>query len=215
MDKGNTALILNPFIEGMRDAGAQVKLLYAKKLEIRPCTGEFKCWSDSPGHCFVKDDMASMLAEMRESDYWVLGVPVYAKVPGELQNIFNRTMPLFTDGVVVRGRSLMPAIRDPLKLKKIALVSSCAYWGLENFDLLVETVEFMAKAFETKLARPLLRPNADMLRPRGTDRQTARAIFDAAKMAGSELVRKEEISARTARAVQIPLMSRDQFLRSQ
>lgn len=215
MDKGNTAHILNPFIDGMRDSGAQVKLLYTKRLDVRPCTGEFRCWSDTPGRCYVRDDMASVLEEMKDSDYWVFGVPVYAKLPGEIQNIFNRTMPLFNEKVVVRGRTLVPDIRDPLKLRKIALVSSSGYWGLENFELLVELMEFMAKAFGTRLARPLLRPNADLLRPRGTDRQTARAIFEAARKAGSELVTGGEITAKSARQVQVPLMSRDRFLRSQ
>ncbi len=215
MDKGNTALILNPFIEGMRASGAQVRVLYAKKLDIKPCTGEFKCWSDSPGRCYIRDDMAEVLQEMRDSEYWVFGVPVYAKLPGEAQNVFNRTMPLFNDEVVVRGRTLLPGMREPLKLRRIVLVSSCGFWGLENFELLVEQLEFVAKSLGTRLARPLLRPNADMLRPRGTDRQTAKAIFDAARSAGSELITKDEISAKSARRVQIPLMSRDKFLRSQ
>ncbi len=215
MDKGNTALILNPFIEGMRDSGAQVRLLFAKRLDVRPCTGEFRCWSETPGHCCIRDDMASVLQEMRDTDYWVFGIPVYAKLPGEFQNVFNRTMPLFNEKVVVKGRTLLPGIREPLRLRKIALVSSCAFWGLENFDLLVETMEFMAKAFDTRLARPLLRPNADMMRPRGTDRQTAKTILEAARSAGAELVARDEISARSARTVQMPLMSRDQFLRSQ
>lgn len=31
MDKGNTALILAPFLEGMREAGAEVELFYPKE----------------------------------------------------------------------------------------------------------------------------------------------------------------------------------------
>ena len=43
MDEGNTALIFNPFIEGMRDAGAEVELFYTRKLKINFCTGEVNC----------------------------------------------------------------------------------------------------------------------------------------------------------------------------
>jgi len=215
MEKGNTALILNPFVQGMRESGAQVKVMYSKRLDIKPCTGEFRCWSGNPGCCYVKDDMAEVLEELRNSDYWVFGVPVYSKLPGEIQNIFNRMMPLFDDSVVVRGRTLLPGVRDPLKLRKIALVSSCGFWGLENFELVVEIMEFVAKAFDSKLARPLLRPNADLLRPGGINRQTVKTITDAANRAGSELVTGGEITAKTARLVQMPMMSRDEFLKAQ
>jgi multimeric flavodoxin WrbA len=57
MDKGNTAIILNPFLEGMRDAGADVELFYTKNLKINPCQGELSCWVKTPGQCFQKDDM--------------------------------------------------------------------------------------------------------------------------------------------------------------
>ena len=36
MEKGNTALILAPFLEGMEGAGAKVELFYAKKLNVSP-----------------------------------------------------------------------------------------------------------------------------------------------------------------------------------
>ncbi len=36
MDKGNTAMILNPFLEEMREAGAEVELFYTRKLNIKP-----------------------------------------------------------------------------------------------------------------------------------------------------------------------------------
>ena len=39
MDKGNTALILDPFLEGMREVGADVELFYTRKMKINPCQG--------------------------------------------------------------------------------------------------------------------------------------------------------------------------------
>ena len=36
-DKGNTAQILNPFLEGMRETGADVKRYYTEDLTITSC----------------------------------------------------------------------------------------------------------------------------------------------------------------------------------
>ncbi len=57
MDKGNTSMVLNPFIEGMKEEGAEVETFYLKKLEINPCQGEMNCWLRTPGECFQNDDM--------------------------------------------------------------------------------------------------------------------------------------------------------------
>jgi multimeric flavodoxin WrbA len=57
MGKGNTALILTPFLEGMSDAGAEVELFYTQKLNIKPCTGEYNCLLKTPGSCYQNDDM--------------------------------------------------------------------------------------------------------------------------------------------------------------
>ncbi|MCJ7767984.1 flavodoxin family protein, partial [Candidatus Bathyarchaeota archaeon] len=48
MEKGNTAKILTPFLEGMKEAEASVELFYAKRLNVKPCTGEFHCWNKKP-----------------------------------------------------------------------------------------------------------------------------------------------------------------------
>ena len=45
MDDGNTALILNPFLEGMKEAGANVEPFYTMKLKIGPCNGDMSCGS--------------------------------------------------------------------------------------------------------------------------------------------------------------------------
>lgn len=41
MEKSNTALVLPPFLDGVKEAGASVELFYAKRLNVKPCTGEF------------------------------------------------------------------------------------------------------------------------------------------------------------------------------
>jgi len=44
MDEGNTAMILNPFLEGMTEAGSEVEVFYTRKLKIGPCNGDLSCW---------------------------------------------------------------------------------------------------------------------------------------------------------------------------
>ena len=73
MDKGTTALILEPFLDGMREAGADVELYFTKKLDIKPCQGEFNCWLKSPGECHQDDDMAELRPRFAEADVWVFG----------------------------------------------------------------------------------------------------------------------------------------------
>jgi multimeric flavodoxin WrbA len=77
MDKGNTALILIPFLDGMEEAGAKVERLCTKKLKINPCQGEISCWLKTPGECFQKDDMQMVLSKLRLADIWVFATPVY------------------------------------------------------------------------------------------------------------------------------------------
>ena len=40
MDEGNTAMILNPFLEGMKEAGSDVEVFYTRKLKIGACNGD-------------------------------------------------------------------------------------------------------------------------------------------------------------------------------
>ena len=77
MDKGNTALILNPFLEGMREAGAEIELFYTRKLNINQCTGELLCWGKNPGKCHFSDDMQFLYPKFYDSNILVLSTPVY------------------------------------------------------------------------------------------------------------------------------------------
>jgi multimeric flavodoxin WrbA len=124
MEKGRTAKILAPFLEGMEKAGATVELFYAKRLNVKPCDGELYCWGKKPGECYINDSMQTLYSTLREADILVLATPVYVPLPGEMQNLLNRLVPLM-DPVLKRqdGRT-RARLRSDVKINKIVLVSS-------------------------------------------------------------------------------------------
>ena len=92
MNKGNTDMLLTPFIEGMKEAGAGVELLYTKKLKINPCQGEYACVMKTPGKCFQNDDMQMLIPKLGEADIWVFASPVYwENIPGPMKNLIDRS----------------------------------------------------------------------------------------------------------------------------
>ena len=213
MNSGNTALVLNPLIEGMKDAGARVQLLFTKKLKILPCSGEFQCWDKTPGKCYIRDDMEKILPILRDAEIWVLGIPLYVPMPGEMQNLINRTMPLLTHEIDVRGRRMFPHRRDDFRLRRVALVSSCAYWEMENFDKRVCTIEETAEALGAEFSGSVLRPHAGVMKRMPKSNRKVAGVLQATKKAGSELVRKGTMSKRTLGRISAPLITFEEYLK--
>lgn len=127
MEEGRTAKILTPFLEGMEKAGATVELFFARRLNVKPCDGEFYCWNKKPGECYIKDSMQSLYPKLREADILVLATPVYVPLPGEMQNIINRMVSLM-DPVLkqIEGRT-RARFRTDVKISKFVLVSSSGW----------------------------------------------------------------------------------------
>jgi len=213
-DGGTTALVLNPFLAGMRSAGAQVDLMYARDMRIRPCDGDFSCWFATPGRCRYRD-MDDALSQLRESSIWVFGIPLFLPMPGEVQNLLNRLMPLYRGSLrVVEGRRMYAQRESGLRLKRMVLVSSCAFWGLENFDKLVHPMQEIATAADAEFAGALLRPHSGVFaRLLKTGDEAASQLVAAASDAGRDLVQNGTISHDALETVRTPLVSFDDFVR--
>jgi len=47
----------------MMDAGSEVELFYASRLEVKPCAcGEMYCWYRRPGECCMKGNYSAILS---------------------------------------------------------------------------------------------------------------------------------------------------------
>jgi multimeric flavodoxin WrbA len=84
MEKGTTSLVLTPFLQGMADAGSDVELVYASRLDVEPCTGELHCKYEKPGECYIQDDMQDLYPRLRAAETVVLATPVYNPLPGAM-----------------------------------------------------------------------------------------------------------------------------------
>lgn len=62
-------------LRGAEEAGAQVEKVILSKLDIRPCRGCDAC--KQAGKCTQQDDMHALLEQMKHSQVWVLGTPIY------------------------------------------------------------------------------------------------------------------------------------------
>jgi len=206
MGKGNTARILNRFLEGIEEAGAEVEISYTQRLNIRPCTGTFQCWYETPGRCYINDDMQMMYPKLREADIWVFGIPVYLDMPGKMQIFLNRTMPIAGETVVIRDGRIFPTLREGVKLKKIVLVSSSGFWGTENFSILLEFMKRLAKTLDVEFAGALLRPHAFVMKERQGE-QIVASILEAAKKAGEQLIKEGQIRHEELQTIRQPLIS--------
>ncbi len=213
MEKGDTSLILTPFLDGLKSAGAEVELFYTSNLNINPCRGEYNCWFKTPGRCFQDDDVQVIHPKLREADVWVFATPVYFwGMPGPLKTLLDRVLPLGEPFISLRDEHSTHALRAEVKARKVVLVSSCGLWERDNFDPLRMHIETVCRMFGFEFAGAILRPHGStfsFMLQRGAP---VNDVVDAARDAGCQLGSSGVMSATTLEAVSRPLLSRDAFM---
>ena len=91
---GNTEILLNAFIDGATQAGAQVERIALRDLKISPCQEIYHCFKD--GTCPIKDDMLPLYDKLLEADVVVLATPIFFySVTAQAKAFIDRTQALW------------------------------------------------------------------------------------------------------------------------
>ena len=213
MEKGNTATILNPFLDGMREAGTEVEVFYTRKLDIHPCQGEFNCWLKTPGECFQKDDMEWLRPKWGEADVRVLATPLYVDgMSGPMKNFIDRCIPGVHPFFELRDGHIRHPGRAERRPGKMVLVSNCGFWEMDNFDALVVHVKAICRNMGSEFAGALLRPQGPAMKAMLEIGGLVDDVIEAAREAGRQLVRDGSISPETLETVGRDLMPRDDYI---
>jgi multimeric flavodoxin WrbA len=210
-ERGNTARVLAPFIEGMEAAGAEVRLFHAGRLKIKPCSGEFYCWDEKPGRCIHADEMEELYPALRQAETLVLATPVYIPLPGEMQNFLNRLCPLVEPLLETRDGRTRARFRPDVAITRIALVTTCGWWEAGNCDTVVRIAQELAAHADVEFAGALLRPHAHLIWEKGEPTEGGKTVLEAVRRAGQELIESGSISRQTLTAAGKPLCEQEEY----
>jgi len=213
MDQRNTALILTPFIEGLRENGADVELCHAYRLKINPCQGDMSCWLRTPGECYQDDDMRVLYPKLREADVLVFAAPVFVDgMPWTMKTLIDRMVALLRPHIEIRDGHCRHLVRKGHKHSKVALVSSCGFWEMDNFAPLVMHLQAICKNACWKYAGALLRPHSGALWYMLRKGMPVHDVVGAAKEAGRELAIDSKMSDQTLKTVGRELCSLETYV---
>lgn len=119
--KGNSAVLADRIAKGAKAAGAKVETVYLHGLDIKACTGCYKCQKPGARGCIIRDDMQAVYKSMQEADAWVIASPVYWFT-------MSAQIKLWMD----RSLGFTTYAKDAFSGKRIAIAMS--YGGDDPFD---------------------------------------------------------------------------------
>jgi multimeric flavodoxin WrbA len=217
-EKGNTALVLTPFLEGVKETGADVELYYTRDLKIEPCCGNLICTIKTPGKCIRKDDMQWLLPKIRAADVLVIATPLYCDgVSGPMKMLMDRVVPSGQPFFEMQNGRMRHPLRADLKREKplqLVLVSSCGFWEIESFDPLLAHIRAFCENVSMDFAGALLRPHGATLNAGSAGGARVNEVTGAAREAGRQLVRDGRMTEETLEAMSRPLVPKDMFMNS-
>jgi multimeric flavodoxin WrbA len=137
---GNTASLLEPFIEQLKINGANVQYIWLCEKQIEPCRSCFICQSveEKPG-CAIQDEMEQIYKDILEADCIVFATPIYSwfcTVP--MKAAMDR---LFCMNKFYGNTKTHYGLWET---KKCAIVATCGYEIEKGADLFEEALKRLA-----------------------------------------------------------------------
>jgi multimeric flavodoxin WrbA len=98
---GNTETLLDAFLEGAKDAGADVEKVVLRELSYSACRGCNACHKQ--GVCVVKDDLTKVFEQILEADVLALASPIYSMgITAEMKGLIDRAQFLWARKFVLK-----------------------------------------------------------------------------------------------------------------
>lgn len=215
-DSGNTHVMVQEFLNGATDGGAEVENIFLVKKEIKHCLGCFKCWTKTPGKCIIKDDMAELQSKFISSDIVVFATPLYVdNVTGIMKNFMDRLVPLadprFEKDKGGECRHLKRFEKCPTG---IVVISNCGFPEQSHFQVLKLLFKRIARNMGTEVIAEIYRGGGEILRnPPLILNPLIWKYKRLLRKAGREVVENLKLSEETVLQLNKLIISDDQYIK--
>jgi putative sterol carrier protein len=198
---GLTYFYLQPFLEGMRDAGVSFEEIHLYDKTIKSCLGCFHCWTKTPGVCVQKDDQQELNEKLDRADLIVYAMPLYYfSMPGHVKNHFDRQLPRMLP-YVEDAHGITRHLRRNPRNQDIVLFSICGFPEIGKFDILLRIFETSAAHDNTRFAGAVLIPGAMETYYNPTNRRILLEKLNHVRSAGEQVVTTGTIGKKTLRII--------------
>lgn len=163
--EGNTLIMVEEFLIGAKEAGAETENIILAEKKIGYCKGKFECWLKTPGSCKMRDDMDNLIPKFMNSDIVVFACPVYFdNVPALMKNFIERLAPVLLPHFEEDEQGEYRHAKRYVKYPKFIAISNAGLPGQTNFE--VERVFFrrLARTFHTELIAEIYRGEGEIFR---------------------------------------------------
>jgi putative NADPH-quinone reductase len=154
---GNTEVLLDRFLVGAEQAGAQVEKVVVSRLAIAGCVACDGCWEQ--GVCVVKDDFHAVNRALVESDVIALAAPLFFwSVPAQVKALIDRAQSQWAREVKAR-KALPPTLAGHERRRGVFISVGGA--SPRHFVGAVRTVRAWLDAYEADYWARLLYHHVD------------------------------------------------------
>lgn len=201
----NTNVMVNAFLKGAQEAGAETVNIFLLEMEVKHCKGCFSCWFNTPGQCVIKDDMAEILSVCEGANILVLATPLYfdnvsSMLKAFMDRMIVKSNPHFQKDVNGECRHLK---NTETPSPKLVMISNCGFSERSHFQVISHWIKRVALNMNTEVIGEfyasqggLLDTNAEELRPIISE------YLKNMKNAGREIVAGNKVSEKTKKLLE-------------
>lgn len=211
---GNTDIMVEAFLKGARDAGAEtVNILLAEK-DIKYCLACKVCWFKTPGKCVLKDDMAEMISLIEGADIRVLATPLYFdNISSKLKAFMDRTMvtasPYWEQDEKGECRHLQNSVPP-----KLVMIANCGYPERSQFQVISHWIQRHARNINTEILCEIYASQGALLSIRdGELGAIVLEYLNHIEKAGREIVTNLELTDETVKSLEKKFIPDEIYIR--
>lgn len=153
--RSNTMKLTESFIDGLTNQikNSVVDTITLSNLNISHCLGCFNCWTNTPGKCAIKDDMAEILEKYITADIVVWSFPLYTYgMPSKIKAFLDRLLPISLPLLTNNNGKVSHPSRYDLSHQRHVLISTCGFCSINgNYDALFKQFDILFGQKLTKI----------------------------------------------------------------